>query len=416
MPSGFASLNHAPALMRLFLLVLVLTSNSFLNAQSTVYLPSPANLPLFRPSADLDWGVYRDLPFQVSAFAAIAYDDNAFAQHSDRIGSGFTEAALNVGSHIGNERTKLDANLGFGVDLYWERPGRTADPNFGFNVSFSHRLTPRASVTFTKYSSLASEPNLQLGVTVINTVTTYLYTTNVLALTYSWTPRLSTVTSYTGNVIVYENSSVGNPLNRLENIFGQQFRFLLLPAIAVVGEYRFEYIDYFSNPSQTSYTNLVLGGADMTLTPRLTFNIRAGEEFRSYEQSQPGRPDELAYPFTESNLVYQYQPRSYLEWYNSYGIEESDMGTGYRRTYRTGLKISHLAGRLRIVGAAYYSYNEYVAPSFTENVLDLNLGAIYHISRAFALTAGYTFERDFSQEIARDYYRNRVYLGLSLAF
>jgi hypothetical protein len=417
MPSGFANQNHGYALTRLFLLVLVLSSTSLLNAQGTVYLPSPANLPVFRPSADLDQAVYRVLPFEVSAFTAIAYDDNVFAQHSDRIGSGFIEAALNIGSHIGNERTKLDANLGFGADLYWERPGRLADPDIGFNVSFSHQLTPRALVTFTDYLSLTSQPNLQLGVTVNNRVTTYLYTTNALALEYSWTPRLSTVTSYTGNVIVYENSTVGSPLNRLENIFGQQLRFLAVPTIAAVGEYRFEYIDYFSNASQTSYTNFVLGGADMTLTPRLSFNIRAGPGFRNYEGSQPGRPDSLAYPFAESNLRYQYQQGSYLEWYNSYGIEESDIGTGYRRTYRTGLKISHLVGaKLRLVGATYYSYNEYHNPSFTENVLDLNAGLNYQFTRAFALIAGYTFEHDFSQETARDYYRDRVYLGLSLVF
>jgi Putative beta-barrel porin 2 len=403
--------------MRLFLFVLVLTLNSHLGAQSTVFLPSPANLPVFRPSADLDWGVYSVRPFQISAFAAVAYDDNVLVQHSDRIGSGFTEAALNVGISMGDERTKLEANLGFGVDLYWDRPGRLADPDLGFNLNFSHQLNPRALLTFTNFFSLTSQPNLQLGVSVINQVTTYLYTTNALALEYAWTPRLSTVTSYTANLIEYESSSTGNSLNRLENIVSQQFRFLLLPRIAAVGEYRFEYIDYFSNPSQTSYTNFFLGGADVTLTPRLTFNFRAGAEFRSYEGSQPGRPDELEYPYAESSLKYGYRPGSSLEWYNSYGIEESDLGSGYRRTYRTGLKISHLVGaRLRFVGAAYYSHDEYVDPSFTENVMDLNVGAIYRITRTFALSAGYTFERDFSPEITRDYYRNKEYLGLSLAF
>ena len=48
--------------------------------------------------------------------------------------------------------------------------------------------------------------------------------------------------------------------------------------------------------------------------------------------------------------------------------------------------------------------------------MDLNVGAIYRITRTFALSAGYTFERDFSPEITRDYYRNKEYLGLSLAF
>jgi Putative beta-barrel porin 2 len=400
-----------------FVLVIVLTSSSLLRAQSTVYLASPSNLPLFRPSSDLDQGVYRDLPFQVSAFTTIGYDDNVFVQHSNRIGSGFTEAALNLGSHIGGERTKLDANLGFGIDLYWDRPGRSVDPNIVCNLSFSHQLTPRASVTLVDYLSFTSQPNLQLGVSVVNQVTNYFYTANVLAFTYRWTPRLSTVTSYSANVLAYDQSSVGNSLNRLENIIGQQFRFLVLPTVAAVGEYRFEYFDYFSNTGQNSYTNLVLGGADLSLSPRLTFNFRAGGEFRHYEQAQPGQQQDPADPFAESTLTFHYRRGSYMEWYNRYGIEESDLGTGFRRTYRTGLKISHLVtGRLRLVGAAYYSYNEYVNPSFIENVMDLNAALSYRINRTLALTAGYTFERDFSEQITRDYYRNRVYLGLSFAF
>jgi len=401
----------------IFLLLIVLTPSSFLSAQSTVYLPSPANLPLFRLSSDLGEGVYRNRPFRISAFTAVGYDDNVFVQHINRIGSGFTEAVLNVGSHIGGERSKLDADLGFGLDLYWNRPGRSVDPNIVLNLSFSHRLSPRALITLTDYLSFTSQPNLQLGVSVINQVTDYFYTANALAFAYSWSPRFSTVTSYTANVLAYDNSSTGNLLNRLENTVGQQFRFLVLPTVAVVGEYRFEYVDYFSNTSQNSYANLVLGGADLTLSPRLTFNFRAGPEFRHYEQAQPGQQQDLADPFAESTLAYQYRRGSYVEWYNRYGIEESDMGHGYRRTYRTGLKISHLAKtKLLLVGAAYYSYNEYVNPSFTENVLDLNAGLTYQINRAFALSGGYTFERDFSQEITRDYYRNRVYLGLSLAF
>ena len=153
------------------------------------------------------------------------------------------------------------------------------DPNIAWNLSFSHQLTPRASITLTDYVSFTSQPNLQLGVSVTNQVTNYFYTANALAFAYRWTPRLSTVTSYSANVLAYDESSTGNSLNRLENIIGQQFRFLVLPTIAAVGEYRFEYIDYCSNASQNSCTNLVLGGADLTISPRLTFNFRAGGNF-----------------------------------------------------------------------------------------------------------------------------------------
>ena len=41
--------------------------------------------------------------------------------------------------------------------------------------------------------------------------------------------------------------------SRLENLIGQQFRFLVLPTVTAVAEYRFGYIDYFSNSGLNSY-------------------------------------------------------------------------------------------------------------------------------------------------------------------
>jgi hypothetical protein len=403
---------------RFFLLVVFFAgSASWLDAQTTGYVASPSNFPLFRPSTDLGEGIYTNLPFQLSLYTAIGYDDNVFAQHSDRTGSGFTQVSLNLASHISNERTRLDADLGLGVDAYWSRPGRSIDPNVNLNLSFSHQINPRTTLTLTSYFSWTSQPNLQLGVGSANQVSDYFYTSNQISLGYQWTPRFSTVTSYTGNLLVYDNSDVGDSLNRLENTFGQQLRFLVLPTITAVAEYRFGYVDYFSNDHLNSFSNFALGGAEISLSRRLTFGFRAGGEFRHYEEAQAGQQQDLAYPYAESTLTYLYRPDSYVEWYNRYGLEESDLGGGYRRTFRTGLKVNHLFGkRLRLIGAIYYSYNDYANPSFTENVLDLNLGVTYQFTRALALSAGYTFERDFSDILSRDYYRNRAYSGLLFAF
>jgi hypothetical protein len=399
------------------LITVIFGSCTLLNAENTNYSASPSNFPLFRPSTDLGEGVYTNLPLQISVFTAIGYDDNVFAQHTDRKGSGFTEASLNIATHIGNERTKLDAILGTGLDFYWDRPGRSVDPNISLNLSFSHQLNRRTFIALADYLSYSAQPNLQLGVGAQNQVANYIYNSSTLSFGFEWTPRFATVTSYTANVLYYDRPSIGDTLNRLDNLVGQQFRYLLLPEVTAVAEYRFEYVDYFSNSRLNSYSNFALGGADLTLGPRLTFTFRAGAEFRHYEEPQPGGQQDLAEPFAESTLAYQYLPGSYLEWYNRYGLEESDLGIGYRRTYRTGLRLSHVFGqRLRLIGAAYYSYNEYVDPSLTENVLDLNIGLTYQIRRSLALSAGYTFERDFSQLISRDYYRDRFYLGLLFTF
>jgi hypothetical protein len=48
--------------------------------------------------------------------------------------------------------------------------------------------------------------------------------------------------------------------------------------------------------------------------------------------------------------------------------------------------------------------------------VDLNIGLTYQIRKSLTLSAGYTLDRDFSQVTTRDYYRDRVYVGLLFTF
>jgi len=401
----------------ILIILLVGCLNTFGRAQVADYTTPFADVPVFRPSPNIGDGVFSSLPFQVGLFTSTGYDDNVFLQHSDRRGSGITEAAVDISSHISNQRTVLDLDLSAGLDYYWDRPGSSVDPNVRVALSYLHQINARSYLAVSDYLVYTAQPNYQYGIGAPNSVLDYLYNSTTVSFGYQWTPRFSTVTSYTGSVLAYQDSQLGTLLNRLDSIFAEQFRFLVLPRITAVAEYRFEYIDYFSNNVLDSYTNYVLGGLDLIVTPRLTFTFRAGAEFRDYGQQIPGRQTDFSGPFAESTLIYHYSPNSYLEWYNRYGIEESDTGSGFRRTYRTGLQVSHAFGeRLRLSASAFYSYNQYVEPSFRENVLDINIGLAYRLRKSLTLSAGYTLDRDFSQITSRDYYRDRVYVGLLFTF
>jgi hypothetical protein len=370
-------------------------------------------VPLFRSSTGVEEGVFTSLPLRLSLYTAVGYDDNVFSSHSDRTGSGFTTYAVNLGSHIGNERTRFDFGTSLGFDYYWNKPGKTITPDLGLNLKFTHQVTPRLALAITSYAAFASEPDLRSGVSPVTGEGNYFYTTDTIALAYQWTPRFSTVTSYTANFFVYDSAPFGDTLNRWESLVSQQFRLQVLPTVTAVAEYRFDYIDYFHN-NLNSYSNFALVGADVDLSSRLSFELRAGAEFRAYESSLYGS---LIDPYFESTLTYLYQPQSSIQWYNRYGFEEPNLSTGYRSTFRTGLRIVHaFAGRTRLFGGAYYSHDSYHQPTFTENTLDLDIGLSYQLTRSIQLSAGYTFGRDFSPVVDRDYYRDRVFVGTAWVF
>jgi Putative beta-barrel porin 2 len=375
----------------------------------------PGRLTLFRPLTGVYEGFVTDFPLRTSVSTSIGYDDNVLTSHDHRIGSGYDYAGLEIASRIGAERTRLTGDLQLGLIGYWNRPGRVIDPDILFDLTFSHHFTPRLVIGFSSFSTYQAQPDFILGVGRVNTSGIYLFTSNSLALGYQWTPRFATATSYTLNALYYQNSTAGTTQNRLEHIVGQQFRFLVLPTITAVAEYRFGYEQYLST-NLDSYSHFVLGGADLMLSPRFQCNFRAGIEIRNNLFNGGGTQ---IYPDFESTLTYAYHPASYIQWYNHFGLQQSDIDTANsEKIYETGLRVLHsFGGKFKLGGGIYYSYKNYPqGPSSDENDLDASITASYLITRSFSLQAGYTFTRVFSGINLQDYYRNRTFLGASYSF
>ena len=402
--------------------VLVFLSAAWSDAQILTHT-GPATANSVRPAAPIGAGIFTNLPFKVSLSADVGYDDNVFTSHSDRIGSGYNDLSFNIGSHIGNQRSRLDGDLVLGFAYYWSRPGSSVDPNISLNLNSSYRLTPRLTLSLSSNLAYQAQPNFAIAGAATQNVGNYFVGSNQISLGYEWTRRFSTVTSYNLTTYLYENSTEATQQNRLEHLIGEQIRYMLYPTATLVGEYRFGYISYETSnavsngaPNSDSYSHFLLAGADATLTPRLSFTFRGGAELRT---SLTSNGKETTFPYAESTLSYEYLPSSFFQWYNRLGLEQSDFATGqYKEVYRTGIRVDHTFGQKLKAGASiYYSYNQYKQPfSFAENDLDANATLSYAIYRSLLVRAGYTFTRASSQIVSRDYYRNKIFLGASLAF
>ena len=152
---------------------------------------------------------------------------------------------------------------------------------------------------------------------------------DIFALTYHWSSRLSLVTSYTFERVQYFSSSNGNSQNgvqntlaqnRIQNTFGEAVQFSLTSRTVLVGEYRFEAIDYDTAPTNST-TNFILAGVNHNLTEHLIVHVRGGESFRSLENE-----GNMASPYFEGSLGYVSSNHS-LNWTTSYGYE-SPTATG----------------------------------------------------------------------------------------
>ena len=401
---------------------LIFSSASWSDAQSLT-LAGPAAVNSVKPGTPIGEGVFTNLPFKISASADVGYDDNVFTSHRDRIGSGYNDLSLDIASHVGNQRGRLDGDLALGFEYYWDATGTSVDPNISLNLNSSYQTHTATDSKFVVESVLPVSAKFFHPGAATQYVGNYFVDSSQISLGYEWTPRFSTVTSYTLTTYLYENSVEATQQNRFEHLLGEQLRYMLFPTATLVGEYRFGYISYQTTTTGSntaansdSYSHFLLGGADATLSPRLSFTFRGGVELRTF--LTPGGM-ETTFPYAESTLSYEYRPSCFFQWYNRLGLEQSDFAVGqYKEVYRTGIRVDHTFGQKMKAGASiYYSYNQYKQPfSFAENDLDANATLSYAIDRSLSVQAGYTFTRASSEIVFRDYYRNKIFLGASFAF
>jgi putative beta-barrel porin BBP2 len=377
-------------------------------------LTRPGSLTLFHPFPYADEGIFTSLPFRVSRYVKVGYDDNALLRHTGAKGSAYNELGLSAGVNIGNERTQLNSDILAGIVAYSQRPGKKIDPDLDLDLTFNHQFSERTVFSLASSVSYQAQPEISSGVGSPNVVGNFLYAENKISLGIQWTHRIATFTSYSFNLLYYDLHSAGWFQDRLEHLIGEEIRYLLHPTIVAVAEYRFGDVNYLYNRVANSYSDYFLAGSDVTLSHRLKFAFRTGTELRHLNRPSG---DEILYPYAESNLIFLYRPESTIDWYNRYGLEQPDTGqSGYRKTFRTGLKLTHrIGGKTYAIAAAYYSHNEYPS-SFIENLAEANLELDYQITRKLRWSAGYTFTRDFSNLISRNYIRNRFYSGVSYAF
>src|SRR2546430_3667604 len=336
------------------------------------------------------------IPIQINAGLDLGYDDNVTLSSSGQ-GSVFTRENVVLTYARPGEQTQFFV-VGVGrFSQYFDVSGQNETAG-NVTLSLTHNFSSRLSFYASVYGTYQNEPNFTSNVGPQNVRSPFFDTVDLFALTYHWLLRFSTVTSYTFERVQYFSSSNGNSQNgvqntlsqnRIQNTFGEAFQFSLTSRTVLVGEYRFEAIDYDTAPTNST-TNFVLAGVNHNLTEHLMVRVRGGESFRSLENE-----GNTASPYFEGTLGYVSSNHS-LNWTTGYGFESpTATGVTTTKTWRTGLNLTYdLTSRLSSTTGVYYHHDENqgaTGSTGTQDSLDLLVGLRYTINKRLALHVNYNY-------------------------
>lgn len=343
------------------------------------------------------------------------YREVVISPGQERVGSFFTRASANFEMTVSSRRTVFTMDLRGNADYYFSRPNDQIDLTGSVAFNFLHRITPRLQFSASASLAYLSQPDVRLINGPSRNVGDYFVATSKFDLSYRWTRRISTITSFSFNSLLYSE-----PMQQIgdyyEGILGTEGRYAWSRRLTLLGEVRYGQIVYPENALLDSQTLYLLIGGEYALTKRISTSLRLGESFRTFDTG-----GSTATPYLEATGSWRYSPRGFLSLNSRFGFEESGSAEAETLAFRTGLSAVHaFSSRLR--GSAGLTYVHRTTTfeasdlDFTEQTFDVNVGLEYALSKRMSLNASYVFTTTISDSEVNDYYRNRIFLGMQYNF
>ncbi|MEI6535539.1 MAG: DUF5777 family beta-barrel protein [Verrucomicrobiaceae bacterium] len=368
----------------------------------------------------------ENVPLTVNVTAGGGYDHTVYGQQSNgvnNVDSGFIQGGFGLRHASSDHITKTVTGADFSVIQYLDdiRGGQQTYYNARVSFDLEHAFNRRLSMSDNFYMAYEYQPDYTVGITSNSSMGQYLYGYNNFAVSYAWSDRFATTTSYTASGIHYQDSA--DELNdRFTHVLAQVFTYKRSRTTAVNVEARFEYDNYPQFPGSSStpspnYTAFyLLVGVDHGWSPTLTGSLKVGAQYYDSDRIQKTEP------YLESALNYAVSRVTNVRWYQQLGFDGSNIGDyDAEYSYRTGIIASQrITEKLTGNAGIHYVHSNYKGndtnPSTTDNEINASVGMNYKFWKNLSVDANYSYTTIASDIASRDYNRNYTTLGLNASF
>ncbi|MEO7598226.1 MAG: hypothetical protein ABIV50_04800 [Opitutus sp.] len=237
----------------------------------------------------------------VSLRAGVMYDSNIFGAQQNEIDSVVYQASPSIG-YTGSlsDQTFASFNYTLIVDHFVDRPGDKTLDSHSLFARLAHAFGPATNIDISDAYQISRNPESLLAGLPLNSNQSFRRNQldgrfNTLPL-----PKLGLTLKVRSINYDYDNASLGDQLDRTENLFGVSGSHAWLPELKAVAEYRHEEISYRSGGRVKDKTSdFLIGGFDYAVAKKVSVVARLGEEWRSRssERSTSGVYTELSGKF-----------------------------------------------------------------------------------------------------------------------
>ena len=284
-------------------------------------------------------------------------------------------------------------------------------------VNFEHRFSERLKISNNFYLTYGTNPNSAFGYGATSALWNgqFLYGYDNFNVSYAWSPRFSTTTSYTIDGIDYQNSAVATSQDRYSQLFAQQFAYKISKQTSLTAEYRYRLTDYTKSPFQNYHSNFALVGVDHAWSENMSGSARAGAEF--YQNASVSKTR----PYAEAAVNYAVARQTQLRWFAMLGFN-GVVYNGYTSSYgvNTGVQLNQqVTKRFSVNSGVSYAHSLLSGGPIadqTQDSLFLNAGIGYQLLDNLNVNANYSFSTQLSNNPLVEFNRNRVSVGATATF
>lgn len=376
-------------------------------------------------NASAAFAVYAPIPrveqgkdFSASVRVGISHDSNIFGAATGAINSQVVSVEPTLRFHRSvADQTFFSASYRLTHDSFSDRPGDKSLDSHDFYTRLAHSFSTVTTIELADKYEISRNPESTLAGIPVNVDQSFKlnqFDSRFLTVFGEKTGlRLKLRSMYYD----YDNTMLGNELDRTEYLYGLAVSHDLLPEAKMVVEFRRQDVNYrVAGAFKDKQSNFLIGGIDYELTRKFTGSCRLGYEWRSRDGAS-----DTSTPYVEISGMINYAEKSYITAGYVHTYEESSEIARYTdvRVNRIFVNLQQAMSAL-IVGSASVTYEPatlYGRAGFVdvgEDTTRLGLAISYLFNNNWTFSLTFDNDRVNSDDPTRDLRRQRY--GLHAAF